>query len=336
MYSPTLRLLALLELLETYGSLQGSDLAQRLEVDPRTIRRYVTTLQDMGIPIATERGPAGSYRLERGRRLPPLIFNDSEAGAMVLGLMALREWQFPFDAAAIEGALAKTERLLPAPVLRYVNDLREVVKVHQPGRAAARASRGDFVTLLTQAVQGRRRALITYANKEGATTVRPVDVYGLVLVAQQWYAPGYCHLRKGLRIFRLDRVVSLDITEVAFDRPQDFDPLKHVLKSLEQVPEPFEVEVAIHATVDEARGFFASELHYLEPCAEGVLYRLSTSRLDWVALGLLAIEAPFTIRRPAELFEVFQRLAQRAAQTGARSAAVASETAVRYHGPGDP
>jgi len=73
-YSPTLRLLAVLELLQTYGSISGKELADRLEVDARTVRRYITSLQDMGIPVAAERGPYGAYRLERGSRLPPLIY----------------------------------------------------------------------------------------------------------------------------------------------------------------------------------------------------------------------------------------------------------------------
>lgn len=315
MYSPTMRLLAVLELLETYGTISGSDMARRLEVDARTVRRYIVTLQDMGIPIAAERGPSGSYRLERGSRLPPLIFNDSEASAIILGLMAMRQMNFPLDAAAVEGALAKTERLLPEKLFRYVNDLKELIKIHSPSySSAARIVHGDFVLLLGQAIQRRKRAVVAYSSKTGTTTVREVDVYGLVLVADHWYAPGYCHLREGLRIFRVDRLLSIEITETGFDRPKNFDLLKHVLDSIEQVQKNFEVEVVLQTTMEKARGFFASEVRLLEPIEEGVLYRLSTSRLDWVAFGLLAIDVPFTIRKPPELYEVFQGISQKAAR----------------------
>jgi len=315
MYSPTLRLLALLELLETHGTLSGSDIARRLEVDPRTVRRYIVSLQDMGIPVAGERGPAGSYRLERGSRLPPLIFNDSEASAVVLGLVAMRELDFPLDAASVEGALAKTERLLPERVLGYVNELREGIRFHHPGRSRGSGRlRSDLVQRVGQAIQRRQRLVLTYRSMEGSTTRRSVDVYGLVLVASQWYAVGHCHLRAGLRVFRVDRMVDVETTEERFDRPVGFDALGHVLDALERAPQDFEVEVVLETTLENARLWLASEVRHLEPIAGGVLYRLSTSRLDWVARGLLAVDAPLTIRRPAELYEEFQRLARRASR----------------------
>src|SRR5690349_546301 len=113
MYSPTARLLTVLELLQSYKHISGTDLARRLEVDVRTVRRYIVTLQDMGIPVEAERGPYGAYQLQRGYKLPPLMFNDAEAVAITLGLLAIREMRFPVDVAAVEGALAKTERVMP-------------------------------------------------------------------------------------------------------------------------------------------------------------------------------------------------------------------------------
>src|ERR1700755_91995 len=102
MYSPTTRLLTVLELLQSYKRMSGSELARRLEVDVRTIRRYIVMLQDMGIPVEAERGPYGVYQLQRGHRLPPLMFNDAEAIALTLGLLAIREFRFPVDVAAVE------------------------------------------------------------------------------------------------------------------------------------------------------------------------------------------------------------------------------------------
>ncbi len=326
MYSPTMRLLAVLELLETYGSVSGPDIARRLEVDPRTVRRYIVTLQDMGIPIAAERGPYGSYRLQRGSRMPPLIFNDSEASAVILGLMAMRHMHFPLDAAAVEGALAKTERLLPETLSRYVNDLKELIKIHSPSYfPAANIAHGDFVQLLGRAIQKHRRAVLTYSSRTGATTAREVDLYGLVLVAGTWYAAGYCHLRRDLRTFRVDRILSIETTETAFDRPPDFDMLNYVLDSIEHSRTNFEVEVLLNIPMEHARGLFASEAHLLEAAGEGVLYRLSTSRLDWVALSLLAKDVSFTIRNPPELYEEFRRIAAKAAEVAADVASQENE-----------
>src|SRR3984893_12131095 len=108
MYSPTTRLLTVLELAQSYKQVSGSEIAQRLEVDGRTVRRYIVMLQDMGIPVESERGPYGAYQLQRGYKLPPLMFNDAEGVALTVGLLAIREFRFPVDAAAVEGALAKT------------------------------------------------------------------------------------------------------------------------------------------------------------------------------------------------------------------------------------
>src|SRR5919108_2843948 len=101
MYSPTTRLLSVLELLQSRKQMSGSEIARRLEVDPRTIRRYIVMLQDMGIPVEAERGPYGAYQLQRGYKLPPLMYNDAEAIALTLGLVAIREFRFPVDVAAV-------------------------------------------------------------------------------------------------------------------------------------------------------------------------------------------------------------------------------------------
>src|SRR5919206_1828063 len=106
MYHPTTRLLAVLELLQSRQRVGGAELARRLEVDERTVRRYVTMLRDLGIPVEAERGRHGAYRLRPGYKLPPLMFTDEEALAVVLGLLAARRLGFGVATPAIEGALA--------------------------------------------------------------------------------------------------------------------------------------------------------------------------------------------------------------------------------------
>src|SRR5215813_5410478 len=125
MYSPTTRLLALLEILQSYKQMSGSELARRLEVDVRTVRRYIVMLQDMGIPVEAERGPYGAYQLQRGHKLPPLMFTDAEVVALTLGLLAIREYRFPVEMAAVEGALAKTERVMPEKLFYQARGLQE-------------------------------------------------------------------------------------------------------------------------------------------------------------------------------------------------------------------
>ena len=315
MYSPTLRLLAVLELLQTYGSISGKELADRLEVDARTVRRYITSLQDMGIPVAAERGPYGASRLERGSRLPPLIYNDSEASAIVLGLIAMRQMNFPIDAVAIEAALAKTKRVLPEHLFGYVNDLEDLIKVYNPSYlSTTQMLHSDFVGLLEHAIRKRKTAVLTYSTKEGKQTEREVDLYGLVLITGQWYAAGYCHLRKDLRTFRLDRLAAITKTEKGFARPENFDVLNYVLESRTQVQNSFDVEIVLEVSIEKARNLLPTEVHSLEAIDEGVLYRQSTSRLDWLAFTLLNLNIPFKVRKPTELYAVFQELAEKAAR----------------------
>jgi len=312
-YSPTLRQLAVLELLQTYGAMPGKELAERLEVDVRTVRRYITALQDMGIPVAAERGPFGAYRLKRGARLPPLIYNDSEASAIVLGLTAMRQMNFPMDAVAIESALAKTKRVLPDRVFDYVNELEDLIKVHNPAyQSITQLMHSDFVMLLDHAIRKRKTAVLRYASKDGQQTEREVDLYGLVLITGQWYAAGYCHLRKGLRTFRLDRLVAITTTDSFFERPQNFDVLNYVLESRTQVQKSFDIEIVLDISIEKARSLLPSEMHSLIPVDEGVLYRQSTSRLDWLAFTLLNLNVPFRIEKPTELYGVFQDLAEKA------------------------
>src|SRR5216683_5548602 len=117
-YRPTARVLTVLELLQSHGRLTGAELARRLEVDIRTVRNYVETLTDLGIPVMAERGRYGAYRLRPGYKLPPLFFNEEEAFALTLGLLVSRQLGLTATAPAVEGTLAKIERVLPEQVRR--------------------------------------------------------------------------------------------------------------------------------------------------------------------------------------------------------------------------
>ncbi|MGZ3609562.1 MAG: helix-turn-helix transcriptional regulator, partial [Ktedonobacteraceae bacterium] len=112
MYHPTTRVLTVLELLQAHRQMSGPRLAERLEVDVRSVRRYITMLQDLGIPIEAERGRYGNYRLMRGFKLPPLMLTEDEALALTLGLLVAKRLGLTIAAPAVEGALAKIDRVL--------------------------------------------------------------------------------------------------------------------------------------------------------------------------------------------------------------------------------
>src|SRR5262245_48115208 len=116
MYSPTTRVLTVLELLQSRERVTGAEIAERLEVHIRTVRRYIAMLEELGIPIEAERGRYGAYRLLPGYKLPPLMFTPEEALATMLGLLAVRRLGLAATAPGVEGAIAKWERVLPLPL----------------------------------------------------------------------------------------------------------------------------------------------------------------------------------------------------------------------------
>ncbi len=310
MYSPTTRLLTILELLQSRGEISGPELARRLEVTVRSIRRYIVMLQDLGIPIEAERGPQGAYRLSRGFRMPPLMTNDTEAVALTLGLIVLREFNLPIDAAAVEGALAKIERVMPDRLHQQASALQDAItfNVELP---AVRLQRG-LISQLSVAVQRRQRVHIRYKAFEGRATERDFDPYGVVFNQGYWYTAGYCHLRRGVRTFRLDRIDALEPREAGFRRPEDFDALRTVLDSLTGWSTPGSIEVLLHTTLDTAREHFPPGTGTLTPTAEGVLLRRPPYDLEWIALLLASLDFPAEVRQPEALRLRLRELARRA------------------------
>src|SRR5215218_9505722 len=233
----------MLVVLQAYTQMSGAELARRLEVDARTVRRYIVMLQDLGIPVEAARGPHGAYRLRRGYKLPPLLFTNSEAVALTLGLLTIREWRFPVEVAAIEGALAKTERVLPEKLLQQARALQEAVSFHVVPPPVALA--GDYLTTLSTAVHERTTVAMRYAAWDGDETEREVDPYGIVFHEGYWYTAGYCHLRHALRTFRLDRIVRLEPRAQTFERPPEFAALAHVLNAVGMLPGTEQIEVLL-------------------------------------------------------------------------------------------
>src|SRR5262252_7263326 len=182
MYNPTTRLLTVLELMQARGRISGAELAERLEVDPRSVRRYISMLQDLGIPITSERGRHGGYRLRPGFRLPPLMFTEDEALALTLALLAARQLGVAGAAPAFEGALAKVDRVLPDAVREEVRAVQEALVIDVPRPDAPPAP--DVVLAFSGAARDGRRLRIRHESG-GRVTSREVDTYGLVFRAQR-------------------------------------------------------------------------------------------------------------------------------------------------------
>ncbi|KAA2261617.1 YafY family transcriptional regulator [Solihabitans fulvus] len=310
MTHPVTRVLALLELLQARPGLTGVELATRLEVDERTVRRYVARLADLGVPVEAGRGRHGGYRLLAGYRLPPLMLTDDEATAVVLGLLAGRRTGLAVGETATESALAKIQRVLPAALRERVGAVEHTLDLTSGTGAQARPAAETLLTL-ADAARRRLRTRLRYRSWSGGETDRELDPYGLVFHAGRWYVTGHDHLRGEVRTFRLDRIALATLGTETFTEPTGFDPVAHVVAGLSSVPYAHEVEVVLDTTLAAARRKIPRSVATLSAEADGVLMRTRAEHLDGMAAMLAGLGWPFTIRRPAELRDEVRALADR-------------------------
>ncbi len=310
-YRPTARVLTVLELLQARGRMTGAALAERLEVDVRTARAYIETLRDLGIPVEAERGRYGAYYLRPGFKLPPLIFTDDEALALTLSLLLVRRAGLAETTPAVEGALAKIERVLPEATRTRLQSVQEAVVFSV--RRSESPPPTEALTVLSEAVQARRAVRLTYAAANGRETERRFDPYGVVANWGQWYTIGYCHLRGGERLFRLDRIQAIEALADSFMRPADYDTLAATQAALAAVPGSWRLVVWLGTTPEGAGRHIGFPSSAFVPEAGGCLLRMNTDDLDRVARDLAGLPFPFTIRHPTALRGALRRHALRLA-----------------------
>ena len=315
MLTPTARLLELLELLQAQPLITGRDISDRLEIDPRTVRRYVEALQNLGIPVEGQRGVGGGYRIRPGYRLPPLMLTDDEAVAVALGVQAAGRLGLSGSAEAVEGALVKIHRVLPDGLRRRVEAL-EATLDFTSRRTKGAPVRGDTVLLLADVIRRRRRVRGTYRAFSGEETRRELSPHGLVVHSGRWYLAAHDHLRDDLRTFRVDRIRRVRaITEAAVDPPEGFDAVAYVSTSLARVPWRWEVEVLLELPVDEAARRVPATLAELVDEDGATVLRMRVGSLDWMATILAGLGCGFSIRRPDELRVSVRDLGERLARS---------------------
>jgi predicted DNA-binding transcriptional regulator YafY len=307
MIQPTTRALAVLELLQTRGRMSGRDIAERLEIAPRAVRRYITMLRDLGIPITAERGNTGAYVLGAGGKLPPMMFTNDESLALTLGLLASRQVGLNLSNTnqAIESALAKLERVMPFELRSQVRAVTESVSLDLHTRHRQWAQPGvtpaNVLMPLSDAVRRRVRTQMAYVAANNERTEREFDPYGVALRQSHWYAVGYCHLRHGLRSFRLDRVESVALTKTTFEPPDQFDALTYLDETIKSLPLKHTVEVIIGAELDEVREYLFEGDYFLEPHERGTRLHGRTDYLKYLVQTLAQFDCPIWPVQPAEL-----------------------------------
>lgn len=300
---PASRILALLELLQNRPGISGPELSERLDVSARTVRRYIVTLQDMGIPVEPNVGRTGGYALRPGFRLPPLMFSPDEA----LGLsMALLSTQNPDGSGLpdpVARALEKIERVLPAELAQRIETVRSEVNFPAaPEWQDVSFPQPGVLATLAQARLCRQRVWFRYGRPTGDESAREVDPYGIGNVNGRWYLHGYCHLRKDKRTFRIDRIRRVDLLPQTFAMPENLDVIKAIQESLAMSWQDWKVEMIIEHPISEVEEEIPRHFAVLEEIsANRTRLRASTSNLGWFASRALSLPFEMTIISPPEL-----------------------------------
>ncbi len=312
MYHPTSRALTVLELLQSRPSISGPELAARLEMDVRTVRRYITHLQDAGIPIEATTGRNGGYRLRPGFKLPPLIFTEEEATAIMLGLLGTSWLEIGQSSVAVEGALAKVSRVLPKQARERLN----VIAAHLFFFSPRQESRPDVSLLigLSEAIGQQQRIAIEYRSQRDQVTHRKVEPYGIVGWDGHWYLVGYCCLRQDYRTFRLDRIQQLEMLAEPFERAEGFDCRAYVLERNTWEAAPLNYEVEFQAPMFTMQQRIPVTYGSMTETPTGTLFWGHADNMDYTARYLMMLNIPFVVHHPPELREALLRLAEQMTQ----------------------
>ncbi|HTJ68340.1 MAG TPA: YafY family protein [Actinospica sp.] len=337
MNRPTSRVLQLLELLQSGGTRTVAELADRLGVDGRTVRRYVDHLIDLDVPVESVRGRYGGYRLAPGYRLPPLMLGDDEALAVLLGLIAGRRTGLTTAlSTAGETAAAKIRRVLPKPLAcRLETVLDSIAFTHEPDDDGFATPDATVLLTVADAVRHRRPISITYTDRDAVRSNRVVHPYGIVSHENRWYVRGMDPAIGEERTFRMDRIEGVRTLPGEFDAPEapeQQDQARSVLTGFATAAYRYEVTVWINGTVEQIRARLPASVAVLDPVSEKeaaeqwVRAEMRAESLDWLPAVLASLDRPFEIERPNELRELTIAFAERI-----RSSARAVVPADRRH-----
>lgn len=319
MYDPIMRVLTVLEILQGRDRVTGAELAGRLEVDLRTVQRYIVRLKDLAIPIDSSRGVGGAYRLRPGFRLPPLLLTNEEAFALSLGLRALRQVGLSAFAPATEGALEKLGRVLPDALRESIRTVEDVVAI-EPGPWVVSTS-VECLIRAASAIRTGRRIRFAYRSHSGAASRRQIEPYAVMHTDGRWYLIGHCLSRMAMRTFRLDRVTDLELCANRFRRPTGFDARRYLGQSMPFIQSDYQIDVWIDMPIEEAERTFAHWRIATEQQDGGTRLRCGRDRLEMFAAMLLSfcMGRRIVVHSPAELRETFRQLARQAVQAADES-----------------
>jgi predicted DNA-binding transcriptional regulator YafY len=312
------RMLRLLSLLETHRYWPGAELAGRLQVSQRTLRRDIDRLRELGYPVEAQRGVTGGYQLAAGASLPPLLVDDEEAVALAVGLQAAAESPVEGIAESSVRALAKVVQVMPARLRRRVEALRTMT-VPASWSGAGRVSVDPGVlTGVAVACRDTERLRFGYTAANGQQTARHVEPHRLVSLGRRWYLVGYDLDRHDWRSYRIDRLARPEVTGARF-RPRELpaaDAAAFVRAGIDSVSAVYNVEVLIDApagVVRERIGRWAT----VENAGPGrCRIRMTADSIDWPTMALGAVGADFEVLSPPELADRVRDWGRRFSRAG--------------------
>ena len=309
------RLLHLLALLQRRPSWTGQELAERLGVDGRTVRRDVEKIRELGYLVESTPGTAGGYRLGVGADMPPLLLDEDEAMAVAVLLGVSAAFAVPGIESATLAMLARVDRLLPPRLQRQVKALRAAtIPLMGPVEAVPAA----HLAGLAQACEANELVSFDYRSREGKNTSRRAEPYRLVATNRLWYLVAYDLDRHDWRTFRVDRVKQVHRTGHAFVPREHPDPGRLVSDAITSTGYRYQAVVTFRATVEEVRRRVPPHVGAVEATASGPLLRIGTDEAEWLTGYLIGLGLPFEVLSPHELREGVLAIAQRTVVSHAR------------------
>ncbi|MQA83349.1 MAG: WYL domain-containing protein [Streptosporangiales bacterium] len=308
------RLLSLLSLLQTPREWPGRELAERLQVSPRTIRRDIERLRDLGYPVQATMGAEGGYRLVAGTAMPPLLVDDEEAVAIAVGLRTAAGHAVDGIEEASVRALAKLEQVLPSRLRRRVGTLGTAMATIPLLAGDGPTVDPGHLTALAAAITNHERLRFGYRAVDGTESTRLVEPHRLVSAGRRWYLVAYDNYRDDWRIFRVDRVQQPRPTGVR-TAPRELpaeDAATYVTSKLYSLAPTYRAVATLHAPIEEVTGRLGGTAGELEPIdGHSCRLRSGADTLEWLAFRLVLLGCEFEVHEPPELAEYLRALGGR-------------------------
>ncbi|RBM13144.1 YafY family protein [Streptomyces sp. PT12] len=318
------RTLRLLSLLQTHRYWPGAELAARLGVSVRTLRRDVDRLRELGYPVEAQRGAEGGYQLAAGAVLPPLVIDDEEAVALAVGLQTAASGAVEGIAESSVRVLAKVAQVMPARLRRRVEALRAMTVPADWGGAGGAPGTGidaDVLTAVALACRDGEALRFSYTAADERRGDRHVEPLRLVCLGRRWYLVAYDLARHDWRIFRVDRIEAPHGTGEAF-RPRELpaaDAAAFVRTRLREQPRPHRIDVLVDARAAAVRERIGRWSTVEETGPGRCRVRMTADSLQWPIMALGSLGADFRVIGPPELLDEIRAWGVRFGRAGRAS-----------------